>query len=171
MHNVRSSRSFYESHMPLLRTLTRLHMPVPKALQTAAEYLLNLDVQRAFEEEDLDLGRLSALLEDGRKAQLTLDAMALQSPINRGLTRLATRFAATPSEITCLQILTDTMQLVRTLPFEVDLWEVQNVFYRLGNTAYPTFRHSAEQGDEHARLWVHYFRVLGDLLSVCVESM
>jgi hypothetical protein len=163
-------RQLYEPRIPLLRTLTHLHMPVPSVLQTAAEYLLNLDIRRAFEEADLDLGRLSALLADDRQAHLTLDAMTLQSPISQGLIRLATRFAATPSEITCLQTLADAMRLVRTLPFGVDLWKVQNIFYRLCHTTYPTFRRSADRGDEQARLWVHYFRALGDLLSVCVEA-
>src|SRR5262249_40582885 len=35
-------RQIYEPRIALLRMLARLHMPVPKALQTAAEYLLNL---------------------------------------------------------------------------------------------------------------------------------
>jgi hypothetical protein len=164
-------RQIYEPRMPLLRALTRLHMPMPRALQTAAEYLLNLDIQRAFEAEELDLGRLSALLEDSRTAHLTLDAMALQPPIRQGLTRLATRLAATPSNLALLQTLADAVALVRTLPFDVDLWKVQNVFYLLCHTVYPTFRHSADQGDAPARLWVHHFRALGDLLSVWVESL
>lgn len=164
-------RQLYEPRMPLLRTLARLHMPAPRALQTAAEYLLNLDVQRAFEEEDLDLVRLRALLADSRTVHLTLDAMTLPAPISQRLVRLATRFAATPSELARLQALEDAMRLVQTLPFVVDLWQVQNVFYRLCHTVYPALRRSADQGDASARLWVHHFRTLGELLSVRVEPM
>lgn len=164
-------RQLYEPRIPLLRTLARLHMPAPRALQTAAEYLLNLEVQRTFEAADLDLVRLSTLLEDSRKTPRTLDATTLQSPIRQGLIRLATRLAANPGDVAFLQALADAMRLVRTLPFEVDLWQVQNVFYGLCHTAYPTLRHSADQGDAQARLWVHHFRALGDLLSVWVESM
>lgn len=163
-------RQIYEPRIPLLRTLARLHMSVPKALQTAAEYLLNLDIQRAFEADDLDLVRLHILLEESRKAPVTLDAMTLQPPIRQGLIRLAMRLAANPGDGALLQAGADIMRLVRTLPFEVDLWKVQNVFYGLCHTAYPTFRHSADQGDAPARLWVHHFRALGDLLSVRVES-
>jgi hypothetical protein len=162
-------RQIYEPRIPLFRTLTRLHMPVPKALQTAAEYLLCLDIRRAFEEADLDLGHLSALLEDGREAHLTLDAMTLQSPIAQRLVRLAADWQANPSDLVTLQTLVETMRLVRTLPFGVDLWQVQNVFYGLFHNAYLAMRQSAEQGDAQARLWVHHFRALGDLLSVCVE--
>ena len=68
-----------------------------------------------------------------------------------------------------IQTLAEAMRLVRTLPFGVDLWQVQNVFYMLCHTAYPAFRYSAEQGEPQARTWVHHFRALGDLLSVCVE--
>jgi hypothetical protein len=162
-------RQLYEPRIPLLRTLTRLHMPVPKALQTAAEYVVNLDVQRAFEEEDLDLMRCSTLLEDSRTAHLTLAAATLHPPISQALVRLVTRLAAAPSDLALLQTLTDTMRLVSTLPFSVELWKVQNVFYTLCHTAYPAFQQRAAQGDPQARLWVHHFRALGDLLAVCVE--
>ena len=110
-------RQLYEPRIPLLRTLTHLHMPAPKALQTAAEYLLNLDVRRAFEEDDLDLTRLSTLLEDAGKAHLTLDAMTLQPAISQGLVRLMARLVAHPSDLALLHTLADTMRLVRTLPF------------------------------------------------------
>jgi alpha-amylase/alpha-mannosidase (GH57 family) len=162
-------RQIYEPRTPLFRTLTRLHMPAPRALQIAAEYLLNLDIRRAFDAADLDLGRLSALLEDSRKAHLTLDAMTLQSPITQRLVRAAAHWQAYPSDLVLLQTLVETMRLVRTLPFGVDLWQVQNVFYGLCHTAYPALRQSADQGDAPARVWVHHFRALGNLLSVCVE--
>jgi hypothetical protein len=145
-------------------------MSVPRALQTAAEYLLNLDIQRAFEADDVDLVGLHTLLEESRTAPFTLDAMTLQPLIRQGLIRLAMRLAASPGDSALLQVLADVMRLVRTLPFEVDLWQVQNVFYGLCHTAYPTLRRSADQGDAPARLWVHQFRALGDLLSVRVES-
>jgi len=162
-------RQIYEPRIPLLRTLTRLHMPAPAALQTAAEYLLNLEVRRAFEAEAFDLRRLSTLLEDSRKAHLTLDGTTLQPAISQGLVRLAARLAANPSDLVLLQTLVETMRLVGTLPFRVDLWQVQNLFYTLGHITYTTFRRSAEQGDAQARTWVHHFRALGELLLVRVD--
>ena len=49
---------------------------------------------------------------------------------------------------------------------EVDLWRTQNVYYRLGRTAYPEHRERAEGGDESAREWVRLFEALGKKLSV-----
>src|SRR5206468_2100591 len=114
--------------------------------------------------EELDLMRCSTLLEDSRTAHLTLDAATLQPPISQALVRLVTRLAAAPSDLALLQTLTDTMRQVSTLPFSVELWKVQNVFYTLCHTAYPAFRQSAAQGDPQARLWIHHLRALGDLL-------
>jgi hypothetical protein len=164
-------RQLYEPRIPLLHTLTHLHMPVPKALRTAAEYVVSLDMQHAFEEEELDLIRCSTLLEDSRAAHLPLDAATLQSPISQALLRLVIRLAAAPSDLTLLQTLTETMRLVSSLPFRVELWKVQDVFYTLCHTAYPAFRQRATQGDPQARLWIHHFHALGDLLAVRVESM
>ena len=101
--------------------------------------------------------------------RLTLAAATLQPPISQALVCLVTRLAAAPSDLALLQTLTDTMRLVSTLPFSVELWKVQNVFYTLCHTAYPAFQQRTAQGDPQARLWVHHFRALGDLLAVCVE--
>jgi hypothetical protein len=162
-------RQLYEPYLPLLRTLMSVRLPAPKALQGAAEYLLNLDIHRAFAEDMLDLTHLHTLLAEAGKAHCTLDAMTLQPAISQGLARLITRLVADPDDLPVLQVLAETMRLVRTLPFGVDLWKVQNMFYTLCHTAYATFRHRAEQGDPQARTWVHHCRALADLLSVRVD--
>ena len=57
--------------------------------------------------------------------------------------------AANPSDLKLLSELDDIMNLVRMLPFEVNLWKAQNVYYALLRTLYPT---QVERNDEEARL-------------------
>ncbi len=57
------------------------------------------------------------------------------------------------------------MNLVRMLPFEVNLWKAQNVYYALLRTLYPS---QVERPDEDARRWVEVFRGLGDKLRIAV---
>ena len=48
-------RQLYEHHAPLMRFLSDLKTPLPKAFRTTAEYALNSHLRRAFS-EDLDIG-------------------------------------------------------------------------------------------------------------------
>jgi hypothetical protein len=42
-------------------------------------------------------------------------------------------------------------QLVRTLPFEVNLWKTQNICYKLLHARYSNFKEKAGRGDEQAQ--------------------
>jgi hypothetical protein len=55
------------------------------------------------------------------------------------------------------------------MPFEVDLWNTQNLYYEMLHGAYPHFRSLAQQGDAAAQEWVGQFVALGECLSVKVE--
>jgi hypothetical protein len=51
--------------------------------------------------------------------------------------------------------------LTRSLPFEVDVWKTQNVYYRLLRSVYVEFQREAAQGYQDARQWVAAFTALG----------
>jgi hypothetical protein len=55
------------------------------------------------------------------------------------------------------------------VPFEVNLWSPQNLYYQLTQTVYPEVRDRAERGEETAQAWVQHFRALGESLRVRVE--
>jgi hypothetical protein len=60
------------------------------------------------------------------------------------------------------------VDMVHVFPCEVDLWRVQNIYYRLLRTAYPQFCERATQGEDEARAWCERFVALGHKLSVRV---
>jgi hypothetical protein len=80
--------------------------------------------------------------------------------------RLARRFHAHPGELHHLQRLEAVVALARSLPFDVDLYQVQNLFYEMLQTTLPAARARAEQGNARAQAWVGCFTALGDRLKV-----
>ena len=67
-----SYRQLYEYHVPLLRFLKESGIPAPKALYTAAEFVLNTSLRRIFEEEELDVEGAENLLEEARLEAISL---------------------------------------------------------------------------------------------------
>jgi hypothetical protein len=82
---------------------------------------------------------------------------------------MAERFAANPRNSALLDALDKAAAAARSLPFEITLWRVQNIFYNLMLTVYPEANRAAQAGDEEALAWIELFRDLGDQLRVRVD--
>jgi hypothetical protein len=70
-------------------------------------------------------------------------------------------FRESPEDVGLLQQLDGAVGLARTLPFEVDVWKTQNVYYELLQGIFVEFQEEAAQGYVDARQWVHAFTGLG----------
>jgi hypothetical protein len=60
------------------------------------------------------------------------------------------------------------IRLVRSMPFEVDLWNAQNHVCELLQRVYPEMKRRADNGDESVHDWLAAFGNLGELLKVRV---
>ncbi|MGQ9571882.1 MAG: DUF3536 domain-containing protein [Dehalococcoidia bacterium] len=162
-------RELYEHHALLMRFLTELGVPLPKAFHAAAEFILNLDLRRALEQEEPDLDHVRAILKAVATWRVDLDAAGLGYTLEQTIDRLTDQFRAEPGEVALVQRLDTVTGLARFLPFEVSLWKAQNVYYDMLQTLYPELQGRAEQGDEGAQEWLRYFVSLGDRLLVRIE--
>ena len=161
-------RQLYEHHGPLLRFLKEASGPPPKALYTAAEFVLNEDLQRAFENEELSLARIEHLLREARLEGISLETTSLEFGLRKTIERLAEQVATDPSDFGMLQRLEDATTLLSRLPFQVNVWKVQNICYEMLQTIYVEYQARAQQGHEEARSWLRHFNRIAENLTVQV---
>ncbi|MGD2126736.1 MAG: DUF3536 domain-containing protein [Desulfobacteraceae bacterium] len=159
-------RHLYEEHIPMIRFLTESGNPLPKALHFAAEFVLNADLYRAFKEEEVNAAPVQALLDAAKMAGVTVKADDLEFAFRKNLEFMAERFSASPSNTALLLKLENALQLLDSLPFQVNLWTVQNFFYDILHTIYPDQRRRAEDGDKSAQKWVQHYVPLCERLSL-----
>ena len=161
-------RQIYEHRAPMMRFLTSLGIPLPKAFQTAAELVMNGYVRRALEQEEIDTERVKGLFETAHVEGVALDTATLEFAYRHNLERMTERLVEDPMAESSLRQLDTAASLLWSLPFGVDLWRVQNAYYRLLETVYPTMRDRKARGDEMAQAWVECFETLGKKLAVRV---
>jgi alpha-amylase/alpha-mannosidase (GH57 family) len=161
-------RQLYEHHTPLLRFLKEVGTPPPRALHTAAEFILNGELQRTFQNDDLELNRIEHLLEEAQLLGISLDGGSLEYSIRKALERLAKKLKANPNDLSLLQKLEQATALVSRLSLGTNLWEVQNICFGMADAVYPEYHVRAEQGDGQAGEWLEVFRNLAKSLSVRV---
>jgi hypothetical protein len=75
---------------------------------------------------------------------------------------LAEQLLEQPDDLARLEKLNKAAKLVRTLPFEVNLWKTQNICYKLLHAQCPNFQEKAGLGDQNAQEWLRHCTVLAE---------
>ncbi len=162
-------RQIYSHHVSLMRFLTDLGIPLPTPFPCTAEFVVNYNLRQAFLGEEISQEAIQGLLEEARALELPLEAVGLEFTLRKTLERLISKFRDHPGDPGLLKQLEVGLDTAKSLPFEVNLWQTQNVYYEMLHTAYPEWRWKAEHGDEAAHDWVIRFAALGGKLSIRVD--
>jgi alpha-amylase/alpha-mannosidase (GH57 family) len=160
-------RQIYDSHYPLMRFLVELGEPLPRAFQAVAEVILNADLRQALADDVLNEDTVKKILNDSRLWGINLEANGLELAFRRALDQKMADFSAKPEDLDLLKGMVAAILLARLLPFTVNLWQVQNIYYRMMKAVYPAFRERAQK-DQAAGEWVTQFTLLGEKLSILV---
>ncbi len=160
-------RQLHERYDPLMRFHSRLGIPLPKVLQTAAEFDVNLQLRRLLEREDLSLPELEGRLREARDERVTLDETTLLA-LKAAIDRAADSFRATPEEIDRLETYENLVSMVRSMNIHVDLRKPQTDYYWMRKTLRPTI---AGNGHGISARWLKLFDSLGDRLSIAAEEV
>ncbi|MFN4259619.1 MAG: malto-oligosyltrehalose synthase [Gemmataceae bacterium] len=161
-------RRLYESLLPAMRFVKDLSIPLPRAFQTAATFVINTDLRWALEDDEPDVGHIRKLFTDAQTWNVDLDTPGLAYRFKKTISRLSQRFRSQPSNMAILESLSNMVELARALPFEVDLWQAQNAYYSLLQVVYAEYQGQALLGQENIQLWVDRFIALGNQLGVQV---
>ncbi|MFH2002695.1 MAG: DUF3536 domain-containing protein, partial [Planctomycetota bacterium] len=141
-----SFRRLYEDNAPLMRFLRDSEVPLPKALHVTAEFICNVSLRHVLERSAFDREEIMLLLEKAENEHIQLDHATLEYAFRRSLERVTQRFCAAPDEASNLIDLREAADLLSVLPFEVNLWTVQNLFYRVKENHLPEVQKRLEHG-------------------------
>ncbi len=158
-------RHIHEQRAPLMRFLKSINVPLPKEFLSAAEFVVNKDLCRCLEQEDIDLDRAKSLVQAAKFEGLALDTATLEFAYRNNLERLAAKLGQAPNSAT-LQQLNQALSLISLLPFWVNLWKIQNIYYRLSKSFYPKLRAQNQQNGGNGAAALTCFEELAVKLGV-----
>jgi len=159
-------RQLFEYHTPMIRFLEDSRSPLPRALSMAAEFVLDADLKRAVTQQPLEPDKIRALLEQAELSGSPLEKETLEYGFRKTLEDMADKLAQNPTNLPVLEILDSALSLLRDLPFQVNLWTLQNFCYHILQSTYPGQLKSADQGDENGKRWLRIFSSLAQKLSL-----
>lgn len=160
--------SIYRDQTALLHFLSQSGLPRPAALTLAANFAINAGMRRALESEPIDAIELRSYLGLARADQVALDKPLLSyiadQKMKRAMVDLQQEVVDAADQITALE---NTLLVARTiseLPFELNLWQAQNLWYDL-------YRRMGQACSLDPTSWCRKFFELGKLLRISVEEL
>jgi alpha-amylase/alpha-mannosidase (GH57 family) len=161
-----SLRKIYEDHASLLHYLTETGMSAPPALASAARFAINASLRRAIEAEAFDSDEIETLLSRAVADQIPLDTQLLGytagQRMKRAMVRLEASVAGEPSAAGALATALVITDVIHKMPFEVNLWQAQNIWndlLRRSDTNYWTPE------------WKQDFKKLGKAMNISVDEL
>jgi len=163
-------RQISDRYAPLLRFLADIHAPAPPALRLAHEFVVNSEMRDQFGLEVLDVERIQSLLQEAEARNVVLDHDTLAYAFKAHLDNLVDRWKGEPEDAEVMRQFNVATELLQLLPFEVNLWRPQNVYFTVKGGTLAAMKDRAAAGDAAARLWVERFLVLGEQLGFRTEE-
>jgi hypothetical protein len=158
-----SLTTIYDDHASLLHYLSQAGLPKPPALVLAAGFAINAGLRRALESDPIDQSQLRSFLSLAKADQVSLETQTLSYLADQRMKRAMVDLQMSSG---ALEALDRALALARTLvelPFELNLWQAQNIWYEILRTS--GYALSALASADQPR-WNKDFSELGACLSI-----
>ncbi len=159
-------QKLYEQHYPMMKALRGIQIPLPKALATPLEFVINSNLRKSLEQEKINLEHLKRVVEEAKGWPIELDKKALGYLISQKINSFMENFSQQPQDVSLLNKAKVLLEIFSTLPLDLDLWRTQNIYFSIAKNFYGEMKKKAGKGDQTAEKWVEYFDSLEDYLHV-----
>jgi alpha-amylase/alpha-mannosidase (GH57 family) len=164
-----SFRQLFDNQYPVIQALSDLNMPLPDYFSTLMKFVLNRDIRRNLESEELDFEELERNVEELRRWPLEVDRATLGYLASRKIDELTLQWRDDPENVFLLETMNRLMQTLESLSLEYNLWKSQVRYFNIGRDKFPEIKDKAEAGDKNAQRWTEQFKLLGEHIRVRVE--
>ncbi|MFW6140746.1 MAG: DUF3536 domain-containing protein, partial [Acidobacteriota bacterium] len=156
----------FERHYPTLQAMKEMKIPLPTTLAAPVEFILNKDFHDLLSQESLNIEKLRKLADEFKRWSFTPDQAALSLLAKQKLNQFMGKVLESPQDVGLLKTVEELVHLFSRLGIKPDLWESQNVYFRLTTAHFPEMENRAKQGNQQAQEWVDCFRRIGKFLGV-----
>jgi hypothetical protein len=158
-----SLTTIYEDHASLLHYLSQAGLPKPPALTLAAGFAINAGLRRALEADPIDQALLRSLLTLANDDQVPLEKATLSYIVDQRMKRAMVELQISSGSLESLDRALALARALVELPFELNLWQAQNIWYEILRSSSSTL--TALDSGNRPR-WGKDFSELGACLSI-----
>jgi alpha-amylase/alpha-mannosidase (GH57 family) len=163
-----SYRQIYENNSTIINFYQNLQHRIPRPFLSAAEYIINTDIKRIFEKEDLDIEKLKKLIDEIKRWSIKIDSVTIGFIASSWVNSIMQRLSENQEDIRLFEKIDTTLELLKSLSLPLNLWSAQNIYFSISKSILSRMKEAAQTGDASAHAWVEGFSKLGYYLHVKV---
>lgn len=164
-----SFRQIYDNHLPIIQAVEDLHIQLPRYFNAVIEFVLNADVRKNLESDEIDYAALKRLIHEVMRWKVNIDTVTIQFIVETRIGTLMALWQQEPTRSDFLRELRDLLRVLEPLRLELDIWKAQNVYFSVGKTLLAEKERLAQSSQASAEEWIALFAELGELLTVRIE--
>ena len=164
-------QKIFDNDRILMGFLQETGLPVPKVFIAAAEHALLSSIKNEFQKDDIDLERIGAIVKEIKKWKVPFDPADAELIVRHRLEGFMTELADDHVNPPLLMRIQGIIELLRSIPVDIDYWTIQNIYYRIAKGALGEFSPRAANSDKGAEAWMDHFRQLGELIYFNVAAV
>ncbi len=164
-----SYRKIYEDNNPVMNFLSSINIPIPKSIFLAVEHIINVDMKRAFEREEVDMEKLKRLILESNRWGIRLDKAPIEYDVSLWVTSLMEKIVQDPMNPSLSVRITHALKLLEPLSLNLNLWKAQNMYFSLKERLGGEMDERVKRGDKSAKTWFDAFNDLGEKIRVKVS--
>jgi hypothetical protein len=158
-----------ERNYTLLRFLSEIGQPLPRAFARAAEIAVNAEFKRAFEHDRPDPEQIAYLCEQAERLGVPLEGERLELMAGTRVTGFMQEMAKNPCQVELLEYLRALVNACNQLPVQMVFWQAQNIYFRIGLRGHEKSLPDDERACRDSERYQKAFAALGEALGVRVE--
>lgn len=162
-------REMYDESKTLMGLLHASNVPVPGVLLNTAELVLKAELKKAFLTQVVDEAAIQEVTANVKKFAIPIESLELEFAARKTIERMVDEFCQDPSHPGHLAELERFIELIQSISLNVNLWQVQNVFFRVAHEKYQQL--ITAQESECDSTWSNRFRHVGEMLSFNMQSL
>ncbi|MCA9394602.1 MAG: DUF3536 domain-containing protein [Candidatus Omnitrophica bacterium] len=162
-------RQIYTHYYPLMQAQQQLQIPLPPAMATSVEFILNKDLSALLEEEKLKIRAVKKVVDEVRRFSFQIDKAAIRFIAAKRINVLMERFKAAPTNLKALQALEAFLRVLSPLDLEMNLWLVQDDYFRINRRRIEEKKVDGENVAGLPTKWHELFKSVGEQLRIAIE--
>ena len=163
-----SYRQIYENNYAIMNFFYSMRQLLPRPFSASAEYILNTDIKKIFEEKDLDIEKLKRLIDETKRFSIRIDKTTLGFIASSWVNSLMEKLYQQPEDLQLFEKIDNVLGVLKPLSLPLDFWKAQNKYFLIGRNLYNKMEEKSANGDNFASKWVEVFNKLGHYLHVKV---
>lgn len=164
-----SYRQVYDNNYAIMSCVKGMDMSIPDIFKTSCQYVLTKDLINTLQGKDLEIARLKRIINEIQKWHIEIDRSKIDLLSITLIDNLMDILKNQYNNIELIGKITETIELLKEIHIEPNLWHAQNAYYIIGKEKYAKVLEMAEKGEVNSKNWIEAFNRLGNYMEVKLQ--